>query len=146
MQRGFSSEPRWTPNHTLHLPRPSHRGCNRRASWAPSLNLGRWAASHAMHSRYAFIFIAVYVFLTSGCQHPSPPVSVSIDRTGWVEVARGLTPWSCRKMLRVMRSEGIPAWIDGAGYPRYPLKVPPEHRDRATTLIRQHGYDVFVSE
>lgn len=99
-----------------------------------------------MQSRYVLILIAVFGLLIGGCQHTPAPAAVSIDRTGWVEVARLVTPWSCRKMLRVMQREGIPAWIDGAGYPSYPLKVPPEHRERATTLVRQHGYDMFVSK
>ena len=95
-----------------------------------------------MHLRYVFIAIAVLGLLLGGCQH-TPPATADLDRSGWIEVARLVTPWSYQKMLRVMEDEGIPAWIDGAGYPSYPLKVPPEHRERATTLLRQHGYEMF---
>jgi len=73
-----------------------------------------------------------------------PVAANNVDRSGWIEAARLVTPWSCQKMLRVMQDEGIPAWIDGAGYPSYPLKVPAEHHERATILLRQHGYDRFI--
>jgi hypothetical protein len=49
-------------------------------------------------------------------------------------------------MVRVMQEERIPAYIVETEYPAYPLRVPPEHRERATALIRQHGYERFVSQ
>jgi hypothetical protein len=98
-----------------------------------------------MHSRYILIIITVLGVLAAGCQHTSPQTAAPVDHTQWVEVARLATPWSVRKMGRVMQRERIPAWIDPAGYPSYPLKVPPEHRERATALLMEHGYEMFVS-
>jgi len=99
-----------------------------------------------MRNRFVLLVLAVLGIFIIGCQHAPPPTAAIIDRTGWVEVARFHTTWSARKMMRVMQDEGIPAWIVATGYPSYPLSVPPEYRDRATTLIRQHGYEMFVSK
>lgn len=47
------------------------RGCNRRASWPPSLSLSLYAAAHMKRS--ALIFLAVAVALGSGCARDAKP-------------------------------------------------------------------------
>lgn len=77
-----------------------------------------------------------------GVVHSTPG---DIDHSGWVQVARLRTPESARKMLKVLSKERIPAWIADEGYPAYPLRVPPEYRSRVLTLLKQHGYEMWLS-
>ena len=54
------------PNHALQRTAAGHRGCNRCASWPPSLSLGRWAAAHrAMKTviAYALVVIGIRVLV-----------------------------------------------------------------------------------
>jgi hypothetical protein len=39
------------PNHALQRTALSHRGCNRRVLWPPSLSLGRWADERPYDSK-----------------------------------------------------------------------------------------------
>jgi hypothetical protein len=85
------------------------------------------------------IFLVVASVALMSCRHVEPLVTAEIDRTGWVEVGR-VPAVSVTKMQRLMIESGIPAWFDAAGYPYYPVTVPPEHRERATQVLSQRGY------
>jgi len=88
--------------------------------------------------RITFLAVAACITLC-GCRNVEPLVTAQTDRMGWVEVGR-VPAVSVTKMQRVMIESGIPAWFDAAGYPYYPVTVPPEHRERATQILSQRGY------
>lgn len=92
-----------------------------------------------MHiSRITLLVVAVSFALVS-CRHVEPLVTAQTDRTGWVEIGK-VAAIDVRSTQRVMIESGIPAWFDAAGYPFYPVTVPPEHRERATQILAQRGY------
>lgn len=89
------------------------------------------------------IFVAILMgVLVTGCQHTEPLVREDTDRTDWVHVAT-VPAVSVVKMQRVMIRTGIPAWFDPAGYPYYPVTVPPDYRDRAAQIFSERGYHVL---
>jgi len=90
--------------------------------------------------RNTLLAVATSVALAS-CRHLEPLVTTETDRTGWVEVGR-VPAVSVARMQRVMIESGIPAWFDAAGYPYYPVTVPPEYRERATQILSPRGYAV----
>jgi hypothetical protein len=89
--------------------------------------------------RIILLTVVVSVALVS-CRHVEPLVTAQTDRTGWVEVGT-VAAVSVTKMARAMIENGIPAWFgDAAGYPFYPVTVPPEYRERATRILSQRFY------
>jgi hypothetical protein len=98
-----------------------------------------------MKTPFGLVLIGLIGLFVGGCQHTPPTANVNVDRSSWVQVARFLSPGSATKMTRVLEREGIPVSLDGAAYPAYPIKVPPEQLGRASALITQRGYEMFVT-
>ena len=92
-----------------------------------------------MHILCITLLAVVASFALVGCRHVEPLVTTQTDRTGWVEVGR-VPAVRVTKMQRVMIESGVPAWFDAAGYPYYPVTVPPEHQERAAQILSQRGY------